>query len=320
MRPGRRVGVTATSHKAIHNLLGEVEQAAHEEGVSIPRPQEGYDGNEESRLRRRLDHQRERHRGLRRRRRDVAALRRHRLALRPRATSTAATLDRHPGDRRGRPGVAGRRARHGDRGAQRRPARRSAPARPGLAGHASAGHRARRCSSTCSATHATIPPDRGRLPRAHAPHAPGRVPLHLRDRLREPAGSVYRSCARQAHRVRRRGCASCRSTTPATRRRRPRRRTRSPPRSREMLGRRVDRSGRPDATARARRLHGGRALQRPGATAARGAARGRPRRGAGRHGRQVPGPGGARRLLLDGDLERARTCRAAWSSSSRATA
>lgn len=34
-RRGRRVGVTATSHKAIHNLLDEVETAAKEEGVSF---------------------------------------------------------------------------------------------------------------------------------------------------------------------------------------------------------------------------------------------------------------------------------------------
>ena len=33
MRQGQRVGVTATSHKAIHNLLDEVEKAAAEEGV-----------------------------------------------------------------------------------------------------------------------------------------------------------------------------------------------------------------------------------------------------------------------------------------------
>ena len=35
MRRGRRVGVTATSHKAIHNLLDEVERAAIEEGLSF---------------------------------------------------------------------------------------------------------------------------------------------------------------------------------------------------------------------------------------------------------------------------------------------
>jgi len=35
MRQGRRVGVTATSHKAIHNLLDEIEAAANEEGWSF---------------------------------------------------------------------------------------------------------------------------------------------------------------------------------------------------------------------------------------------------------------------------------------------
>ena len=35
IRRGRRVGVAATSHKAIHNLLDEIERAAREEGVSI---------------------------------------------------------------------------------------------------------------------------------------------------------------------------------------------------------------------------------------------------------------------------------------------
>src|SRR5438132_10411720 len=35
MRLGRRVGVTATSHKVIHNLLAEVEKAAKEEGLAF---------------------------------------------------------------------------------------------------------------------------------------------------------------------------------------------------------------------------------------------------------------------------------------------
>ena len=35
MRNGRRVGVTATSHKAIHNLLDEVERAAKDEGLKF---------------------------------------------------------------------------------------------------------------------------------------------------------------------------------------------------------------------------------------------------------------------------------------------
>ncbi|HEY3190759.1 MAG TPA: TM0106 family RecB-like putative nuclease, partial [Solirubrobacteraceae bacterium] len=35
IRRGRRVGVAATTHKAIHNLLGEIEKAAREEGVGF---------------------------------------------------------------------------------------------------------------------------------------------------------------------------------------------------------------------------------------------------------------------------------------------
>ena len=77
------------------------------------------------------------------------------------------------------------------------PARRSAAARPGLAGHASRGHGRARCSSTCSATHPTVPPDMGLfLERTRRMH-PGRLPVHLRDRLRRPAGRACRSVARQ---------------------------------------------------------------------------------------------------------------------------
>jgi predicted RecB family nuclease len=47
MRLGRRVGVTATSHKVIHNLLEEVEKAAREEGVAF-RGLKKATGNEES--------------------------------------------------------------------------------------------------------------------------------------------------------------------------------------------------------------------------------------------------------------------------------
>jgi hypothetical protein len=35
IRRGRRVGVAATSHKTIHNLLDEIERAAREEGVRV---------------------------------------------------------------------------------------------------------------------------------------------------------------------------------------------------------------------------------------------------------------------------------------------
>jgi uncharacterized protein len=47
MRRGRRVGVAATSHKAIHNLLDEVEKAAAEEGLRF-RGLKKSSGNDES--------------------------------------------------------------------------------------------------------------------------------------------------------------------------------------------------------------------------------------------------------------------------------
>jgi len=48
MRQGRRVGVTATSHKAIHNLLDEVGRAAEEEGLQFRGLKKSSDGNAES--------------------------------------------------------------------------------------------------------------------------------------------------------------------------------------------------------------------------------------------------------------------------------
>jgi len=48
MRRGRRVGVAATSHKAIHNLLAEVEKAAREEGLAFRGLKKASDGNDES--------------------------------------------------------------------------------------------------------------------------------------------------------------------------------------------------------------------------------------------------------------------------------
>lgn len=48
MRRGRRVGVAATSHKAIHNLLAEVEEAAREEGLRFRGLKKASGGNDES--------------------------------------------------------------------------------------------------------------------------------------------------------------------------------------------------------------------------------------------------------------------------------
>jgi predicted RecB family nuclease len=48
MRRGRRVGVAATSHKAIHNLLAEVEKAARDEGLRFLGLKKASAGNDES--------------------------------------------------------------------------------------------------------------------------------------------------------------------------------------------------------------------------------------------------------------------------------
>ena len=48
MRQGRRVGVAATSHKAIHNLLAEVEKAAAEEGLRFRGLKKASAGNDDS--------------------------------------------------------------------------------------------------------------------------------------------------------------------------------------------------------------------------------------------------------------------------------
>ena len=97
------------------------------------------------------------------------------------------------------------------------------------------------------------------------------------------------------------------------RRRRPRRSRR---RSSGWSGRRTA-TRTASATLRHEDVDRRRALQRAGPLPARAAPRPASR---GRHGRQVPGPAGAGRLLLDGELERARTSRAGSTSCSRATA
>jgi hypothetical protein len=53
---GRRVGVAATSHKAIHNLLHEVETAAHEQDVDFRGWKKCSNDNPESEFSSKLDH------------------------------------------------------------------------------------------------------------------------------------------------------------------------------------------------------------------------------------------------------------------------
>ena len=71
MRRGRRVGVAATSHKAIHNLLEEVEKAAAEEGLRFRGLKKASGGNDESFYDGTSITSADRRRDVRRRRRDV---------------------------------------------------------------------------------------------------------------------------------------------------------------------------------------------------------------------------------------------------------
>ncbi len=179
IRHGHRVGVTAMSHKAIHNLLEEVERAADEEGVDFRGARRG-DGD---RIAGALAHAVRRRQCRRVLRSRVRARRRHDVALRARGGRRAARL---PRDRRGGSALARRRARRRHRGAQPDPARRPAAAAARLAGRAPRGHEPERPRA---------PARRGRdraararaLPRADAAHASGRVRVHLRRGLRGPA-------------------------------------------------------------------------------------------------------------------------------------
>ena len=81
---GKRVGVASTSHRAIHKLLEEVVEGAAELGVTFRGLKKASD-SKESALRGRRDRERLRQRRLPR----LRAARRHGLALRRRASTTA---------------------------------------------------------------------------------------------------------------------------------------------------------------------------------------------------------------------------------------
>ena len=278
---GKTVGVASTSHRAIHKLLAEVEAGAAELGLAFRGVKKASGGNPESeyagtQVENVYENEDDRGRG---------AARRHRLALlRPRARRAA----RLPVHRRGRPGLARRRA------ARWRPARatscssatRSSSARCCRARTRTAPRR--RCSSTCSTGRR-----RSRPTAASSSSAPSGCTPTSATTSRRSSTRAGCSPTRSPRRGRRRSapaCATCPSSTRAAARSRRRRPRRCAPRSRACVAAGV----RPDEikvvaafNAQVQRL--------------RGCAAGR---GRGRHGRQVPGPGGARRLLLDGLLER----------------
>ena len=135
IRGGARVGVSATSHKAINNVLAEVEQAADRLGLDYRGmrktgdPDSAFDGSD--RIENTADNE-----GVRRP--VAAARRRHHVAVRARRDGQRVRL---PGDRRGRADVAGRRRRRRNLRAQPDPARRPDAAPPCLPGLARGGHR-----------------------------------------------------------------------------------------------------------------------------------------------------------------------------------
>ena len=230
-----------------------------------------------------------------------AAARRHGVALLARGHGGRR---RHALHRRGGPGVARRRARGRHLRAQRRPARRPAAARPGLAGHPSRrrrgigaraparrrGHRPARIAASSSRA-------RGACTRTSA--ASSRRPRTRVASTRSPSarasgstrpGSRVRGSAGMPSRARGRTARS--SIEEADRDRR-----------RDRAGSSAGRS--PTASGAVRRIGWNDILVVTPYNAQVRCLRARlgPAR-ADRHGRQVPGPGGADRVLLDGDLER----------------
>ena len=300
---GAKVGVTATSHKVIRNLLDAVDEGGTREA------DDRTPGAQERRCRR--------------------------CAARIRSPTCARTRRRWPRCSRGRPTCSAARPGSGrgrssrarwtscsstKRGrcrwptslaasaaaAQHRAARRSAAARPAAEGQPSRRRRRVGARAHPRRTTATIPPERGIFLPVTWRLAPsicaftselfydGQLALEARPRASAPRRRPARfdgsglwlidgGPRRQSQRVRWK-----RSTRVAGARR-------APDRAGLALGR-----TRPARSAADGRRHPGRrALQRPG-RAARGAAAGHRR--AGRDGGQVPGPGGAGRHLLHGDV------------------
>ena len=175
---GKRVGVTAMSHKAIDNLLGEVERAADEDHVDFKGARRGGKMPEHWRTQSVGDPQSACFDP------QYDARRRHVVAIRARARRRAARL---PRDRRGGTALAGRCARRGHGRPQPDPARRPAAVAARLPGRAPRGHEperpgapARRASDGARRTRP--------VSRADAPHAPRGVHVHLGRGVRAPPG------------------------------------------------------------------------------------------------------------------------------------
>ena len=240
---------------------------------------------------------------------------RHRLAVGARGHARGG---RRALRRRGRPDVARRRDRRRAGRTQRRAARRPAAARARQPGHPPARLRrlgarppARRARHRRRRTAASSSTARWR-------HAPRRLPLRLATRCTtarldsdrrtaSASGSISPGLSGTGLRLLEVEHADNRQRAPEEVAGDPRRRSTGC--SPAAAGPTATAT---TATADARRHPRRRALQRPGPMPARTALPD----GARRHRRQVPGPGGAGRLLLDDQLERRRRPARAWTSSS----
>ena len=281
VRQGKRVGITALGHKAIDNLCEEIERAAVEERLEFAGTRHGGEGHHEGTL--------------------IMA---GSGGSYPESAVVAATswffargedhLDYLVIDEAGQFALAdalacGTSADNlillGDPSQLSQVVQGTHP--PGIGGERPRSRARRAPDDSARPRH---------LPRRLLAHAPGDLLVHLARVLRRPAGraSVLQRALderrrRPPHapgRARRERLALARGGARHSRTRR------------RAAGR--DAHGRARyASDRRRRHHGRDPIQRPGSQPARRAAR-----RACRDGRQVPGPGGPDRLLLDGELER----------------
>ena len=302
------------SHKAIHNLLDEIEKVAREtacasgaEEVAAGNPESEYDGEFIKSDRGQRD--------LRGRRPRRPAPRRHRLALRPRGARQRARLSRSST----RPA----RSRWRTRSRWARAARNlvllgdPAPARPGLPGRAPGGlgrlrPRAparRRADDSGGPRH---------VPRAQLPHASGRVPTSSRRSSTRAGCTPTRRRPASDHVGRRPGIRFAPVDHDGNRvlvRRgggRDREADRAPCAAAP--------SPTPNGTTRPLREDDFMVVAPYNAQVRSACATALPAGVARRHRRQVPGPGGAGRLLLDGHLQRRGRAPQPRRSSSPATA
>ncbi len=289
---GLRVGITAMSHAAIDNLMQAVVDRFKEEGDSgkLRAVRKAKEGSVRG-IRYVDDNASVARSGLQRGRRNDVAVREQ---------ADARDLGRRAGRRRGGPARSCRHVGGDDLGDQRDPARRSAAVAAGVAGEPPGW-----CRCECAGASARRRHHGAGRPWCavgdHVADASRRVRVHLRRDVRRQAAQPSELCRPVGGGLDRPALASCRPQGPLDRVARGGcDRGRQGARAARAA---VDRSARCHSPADDARLHGGRAVQRPAPVHHRGVAgRSGDAECRGRHGRQVPGSRGGRRVVLDGDV------------------